>query len=95
MKEKDLAEWFNVNFDEYLHFERVDDKITNRPDLEALLMLDKQYDSNVGILGGVNYEEVFLNVDLNKIDLTEDDVIKLLRCGVRYDSDSESLSMFV
>ena len=95
MKVEDLAEWFSVNFDEYLHFERVYNRITNRPDLEALLMLGKQYDGDVDILGGVNYEEVFLNVDINKVDLTEGDVIKLLRCGVRYNSDNECLSMFV
>lgn len=69
--------------------------MTNRPDLEAFLMLDKQYDSNIDIIGSAIYEEVCLNVDIDKVNLTEDDVIKLLRCGIRYNSDYGCLSMFV
>lgn len=95
MKTEDLKEFFDANFDEYLHFERVENKTTNRPDMEAFLMLDKQYNSNIGIIGSAIYEEVCLNVDIDKIDLTEDDVIKLLRCGIRFNSDYDCLSMFV
>lgn len=40
MKTEDLEELFSINFDEYLHFDRVEDKKTNRPDLEAFLLLD-------------------------------------------------------
>lgn len=45
------------------------------------------------VVGGAEHDLIWLNCDQTK--LTEDDVLYLRRCGVWYDSESDSLAMFV
>lgn len=94
----DLPETFDKYSDEYLRFERVENKLHPRPDLCAFLLLDKLL-PNYGfdMICAATHDEIFLDSDCNRLAelATEEDILTLTRCGVRYDSDTDSLAMFI
>lgn len=85
--------------DEYLEFGRVKNKRSKRADLHAFLLLDKLCPSHRGfdIVSGAEHDEIWLDVEPEKLAkvATEQQIIELIRCGVRYDEDTDSLAMFV
>lgn len=94
----DLKALFEKHDDEYSCFERVENKASNRPDLCAFLALDRLAPSDGGdIITAAEHDEIWLDVDLEKLaaNATEDDILMLARCGVRFDDMNESLAMFV
>lgn len=68
-----------------------------RPDLCGLMMLDRLVPGKRDIISAGEHDQVWLNVDLAKLAevVTEEDIMNLLRCGIWYDSEGGSLSMFV
>lgn len=86
---KQLTAWFEKHEDEHSKFDRIPEKDQLHPlrDICAMLYMHRK-------MGGVNYkgigaaehDEVFFAWDTIG-DLTEDDVIYLIRCGVEYDGD--------
>jgi len=49
------------------------------------------------IVRSAEHDEIWLSIspeELLKV-ATEDQIIELIRCGVRYDADTESFAMFV
>lgn len=97
MTTDEMAELFEKHNDESLKFERVEHPMSLRPDLCAFLLLEVLVPGTNDILGSASHDEVFLDVDVEKLAAaaTEDDVVTLSRCGVRYDSGTDSLAMFV
>lgn len=93
----DLEETFEKYNDDYMEFGRVENKLHLRPDLCAFLLLDKLL-PNYGrdIVCAAEHDEIFLDADCEKLAevATEEDILTLTRCGVHYDSDTDSLSMF-
>ena len=88
-----LKTLFDKHADEYLEFLMIPDKdrMSNRPDLCALLYLEERLGAENNVLSGLYRDRVYLNYD--KLErLTEKDVIYLLRCGVLYDEESLHLS---
>jgi hypothetical protein len=82
----------------YRQFENIDNPPTSRPDLCAFLLLDRLVPkTGQDILGSASHDEVYINVDCEALAevATEDDVLTLVRCGVRYDDEHDSLCMFV
>ena len=93
----DIEKSFEKYSDEYLEFERVENKLSLRPDLCAFLLLDKLLpEPGKSIIGAVEHDEVYFNVDGDKLEevASDDDILTLVRCGVRYD-EYYGLSMFV
>ena len=88
----EIAEIFEKHNDEYLKFERVENKRSRRPDLHAFLLLDELFPSDFYIICSAAHDEIWLDADGE--DLTEEQVIELSRCGVRFD-DGDGLCMFV
>jgi len=94
----DIEYWFGWYDDEYLKFDRVENKRSNRPDLHAFLLLDSLVPGRDGksddMIGGAEHDEIYLSVDIEELEkvITEDQVLELIRCGVRY--NEESLCMF-
>lgn len=83
--------------DDYLEFERVENKLHERPDLCAFLLLDKLLsDPCKNIVSDAGHDQIYLGVDIEKLAdvATEDDIVTLIRCGVLYESDTDSLYMF-
>ena len=93
-----LNETFEKFEDEYIKFERVENKLHPRPDVCAFLLLDKLVPpKGRNMVCSAEHDEVFLDVDCDKLAevATEDDVLALTRCGVLYDHEFDSLAMFV
>ena len=93
----DLKATFEKYDDEYLDFDRVENKRSKRPDLHAFLLLDEISPSTRDIVSCAEHDEIWLDVDLEQLSkrATEAQVLELVRCGVRYDDDVDSLAMFV
>lgn len=82
--------------DEFLKFDRVENKLSQRTDLHAFLLLDKLVPDKRDIVGGACHDEIYLGIDSRKLAevVTRDQLIELIRCGVRWSDESDSLCMF-
>ena len=93
----DLKETFEKCDDDYRKFDRVENKLHSRPDLCAFLLLDKLMPrAGRDMVYAAEHDEIYLDVDCEKLAevATENDILTLTRCGVRYNSETESLAMF-
>jgi hypothetical protein len=90
-------EMFEEFEDEFLKFERITEKLSQRPDIHAFILLDKLVPGKGGIIGGASHDLIGLDVDPEQLlkVATKDQLRDLHRCGVRYDSDVGGLGMFV
>ncbi len=82
---------------EFLEFDRVENKTSQRHDLHAFMLLDRLVPGKGDIVSAAEHDEIWLGVspeELAKV-ATEDQIIELIRCGVRHDGDTDSLAMFV
>lgn len=94
----DLDELFEEYNDEYLEFHLVTERLHSRRDIHAFLLFDKimNLEEERPIIGCARHDEVFLDVDVDKFcdAATKENVIDLIRCGVRYDESHECFCMF-
>ena len=94
-----IQELFNSDdLNENGHFDRVLNKLSEKRDLHAFILMGKLFPGHEGIIAGSNHEQIFFNHppmdELEKL-LSEDQAIELIRCGVFYDSYAGGLTMFV
>lgn len=91
-----LQETFEKYNDEYCSFHAVEKKLSQRADLHAFMLLDMLVPEKHDIISASEHDEFYLDVDLEKLSnvATESDIITLIRCGVRYDSEFDCLCMF-
>jgi hypothetical protein len=93
MSAYDLFEHHN---DEALKFDRVEVKNSNRPDLHAFILLDKLPPGKGDIVCCAEHDQIWFNVSSEQIEtISEDHIIELLRCGIYYDNETDSLYSFV
>jgi hypothetical protein len=92
----DLESFYEEHEDEFLKFDRIDHKLSNRPDLHAFLLLDKLVPGNSDIVSSAGHDEIYLDTGVDNLlaAATEDELIELHRCGVLYGGDYDSLYMF-
>lgn len=83
--------------DEYIQFSRIDSPACLRPDLCAFLRLNELCPSNSVIVSCAEHDQIWLSVDCDEFNnaASDDDILMLTRCGVIYDENTDSLSMFV
>lgn len=82
----------------FLRFDLVENKRSNRPDLHALIRLDEWFPVNKkqDIIAGASRDQIWLDTAEEDIaKLTDEQILELLCCGVFYDSDNDSLTIFV
>lgn len=85
---------------EYLKFDHIPeaDRRHPRPDICAFLLLHEKCPGDVythDMVTGADHDVIFLSADMGGgCTLTDDDVIYLVRCGVRWD-EQYGLNMFV
>lgn len=88
MSEETLDErWERLGNDgeEYIQFDRVQNKRSNRPDLHAFLLLDELFPENRDMVCAARHDEIFLDVSEDDAGtLTDEQIIELIRCGVRF-----------
>lgn len=90
-------EQYEKYHDEFLKFGRVENKTSNRPDLHAFNLLDKLVPGNSEIVSAAEHDQIWLDVEpeeLSKV-ATDEQIIELIRCGVRYDRSINCLALFV
>lgn len=99
-----LDELFEVNKDEFLKFERIESPVHPAPDLCAFLMLhalapkkNRGNDNVSDMVVAAEHDEIYLATDIDELAkvATLENICDLVRCGVRYDRDSDCLCMFV
>lgn len=93
----DVHAAFEKHNDEYLKFDNITNKLHPRPDICAFLLLDKLLPhAGRNIVRVAEHDEFYLDVNMEKFAevASDDDILTLTRCGVRYDSEIDSLSMF-
>lgn len=91
-----LAERFSQFGDEYIEFERIASKRSHRPDLHAFLLLDELQPGQRDIVEAAEHDVFYLNIDVDALEavITDDQILELVRCGVRLDTEYHCLSMF-
>lgn len=103
MQTSELVKFFEDHHEEeYLKFDKVVDKLSNRADLCAFMLLDKLVPAKKDIIGAAmigsaEHDEIWIETSLEELAkvVTENDVLTLIRCGVMLDEYQESLHMFV
>lgn len=83
--------------EEYIKFDRVEKPLHLRPDICAFLLLDKLVPGTTDMVTAAEHDEIWLDIDLSKLAeaAAPADILTLIRCGVRYDENNDSLAMFV
>lgn len=91
-----LIDTFEKHNDEFCKFENVQNKLSNRPDLHAFILLDKLIPGNSDIISASEHDEFYLDIDVKDLEkvITDGQVLDLVRCGIRYDTSYDCLSMF-
>lgn len=91
-----LKETFDKFDDEFLDFERVESPLSNRPDLHAFLLLDQLCPGDKDMICAAEHDEFWLSIDTDALAsvATEEQIRDLIRCGIRFDDDVDSLCMF-
>lgn len=87
---------FDKYSDEYLHFERVEKKRSNRPDMHAFLLLNQIVPGTRDMISAAEHDEIYLSIDVDDLLAIASDaqILELVRCGVRLDEEY-GLCMFV
>ena len=93
-----IRELFEKHEGEHRHFERVVNKLSQRPDIHAFILLDRICpDPDRDIISSAEHDKIWLEPDLDDVntEASEENVIELIRCGVLLDTKFEALYMFV
>lgn len=96
MTSEELLELLEAETEEFLKFERITVPLSKRPDLHAFMLLDQLIPGEDDIVAGATHDEIWLGVDVEALAevVTPEQVTDLIRCGVRWDSECDSLAMF-
>lgn len=97
MTEQELRELFEEHHNEYLKFDRVNNKKHSRPDLHAFLLLDELVPNLGDMIVGAIQDEIYLEPELSDLApvISTEEAVDLIRCGVRISDDGYHLCMFV
>jgi hypothetical protein len=95
MNKMDIEKTFDKYEKEFLKFERVENKFSNRPDLHAFILLDKLFPEITDMISSAEHDQIWLDISMEDFEkiATEKIILELVRCGVMF--DEESLSLFV
>lgn len=99
MTTQEMADLFEKQNKEYLQFANVIVRFCNRPDLHAMILLNEIADddcSDIVCRAPDTYNEFAFRLDVDNIaaNITEEQIIDLIRCGVMYDKQHNILTMF-
>jgi hypothetical protein len=83
------------NESEFLNFEAVETKRSNRSDIHAFLLLDEMFPGTTDMVCAAEHDQIWLDVDIDQLNeiATPEQMMEIYRCGVF--EDRGSLSMFV
>jgi len=94
----DLESLFEKHEAEYLKFDREQNPKHPRPDVCAFLLLHELAPRKTGrgMIEAAEHDEIWLDADVDEVaaKATEQEIVTLIRCGVRYDSENHLFAMF-
>jgi hypothetical protein len=75
--------------DEYIQFERVQNKLSQNRDLHAFLLMESIEPVQYRLIAGADHDVVYLEGPTDSFieKLTEEQAIDLIRCGIHYEND--------
>jgi hypothetical protein len=98
MKVEQLKATFEKYDDEYIQFQNVANKRSRRPDMHAFIVLDELLpgDGKGDLISAAEHDQYWLDIEPEALArvATEELICDLVRCGVSYDEDDESLFLF-
>lgn len=91
-----LKEMFEQCDDDYINFDGVVNKRSQRADLHAFIVLDELCPGGGDIITASEHDEFFLAIDCDELEAkaTPEIIRDLSRCGIRYDEEHHCLCMF-
>ena len=97
MTTDELTELFEKHDGEFLKFDRIHFKLNRRPDIHAFILLDELVPGTTDMVAAASHDEIFLAISVDALARVagEKEVVELIRCGVRLDTQTDSLAMFV
>ena len=93
--ENKVHDLFEKANDEYHKFEKIPkaERRHSREDLCAMIYLDEKLGGKGDAVSAAEHDQIWLGFE--KLErLTEEDILYITRCGVMYDSDTDSLFMW-
>lgn len=92
-----LAERFIQFKAEFCKFRLVENKLASRGDLHGMILLNQLCPAYGDIIEAAEHDRIWFNVDVDKLNMVASDeqVKDLIRCGVMYDTELDSLAMYV
>ena len=92
---REIKRLFEKHDGEFLKFERVENKKSKRPDLNAFILLDNLFTEEKNIISGACEGDVSINFkEEQMLLLSEDDIIELRRCGASYNSEFDCIEIY-
>ena len=80
-----VRDLFKKHADEYLKFDKIENKLSSRKDLHAFILLAKRFDSTDDLICSAEHDKIWLNCDDDEIELlSEEEVIDMIICGVSH-----------
>lgn len=94
---KNLHDMFEKYNDDYTRFEKVLNKLSQRPDLHAFLLLDAMLPGQQDMICAAKHGEIYLNIDSRDFEkiATQEQIHELVCCGVSYSYNDDAFWMFV
>lgn len=94
-----VHEYFEIleeSGDEYLNFDKVENKLSSRRDLHAMMILDGLVHGTGNMLASASHDEIWLDIDEDQLErvITMELATELYRCGFAF-REYGSLHMFV
>lgn len=92
----DLDERFQSFEKDQLSFEKIKNKRSKRSDIHAFLLLDEVFpNSSREMICSASHDQLWIDVGNTPLEqLTDSQIQELVRCGIHYDDEFESLAMF-
>lgn len=96
MTTEEMHALFEKHADASHRFDLVETKKSSRPDLHAFLLLEELCPSDEDLISASEHDEIYFSVSPEELAevVTEDLVLELRRCGVRYDRGLSSMMMY-
>jgi hypothetical protein len=93
----DVQKTFEKFEDWDTEFEQIDNPPHPRPDVCAYILLDRLLPRpGRKMVCGSDHDIIWLDADIGQLAevATEDDILSLVRCGVFFDTETDSLAIF-
>ena len=86
----------DVRDEEFLRFDRVENKRSSRPDIHAFILLNELCPGERDIINGAEHDVYFLDIGVDELTekATDDQLIELHRCGITYLTEYDCLGSF-